>query len=213
MIGHNNGPPLDGPDRAPDPGGMRYYAWKKAHRAAFRAPSVEQMKIRTARANAVGLTYTDFTATLLDRGRNLTTLIFTLKGVLARLTGGAIRTDAGGAPLLMPGVREKLAVIRPEASFVAERAESEAARETLLGHIARIAGLTGFSFTGARVSDRANEELDGLAQQALQAHGRVPAEAVLVGDTVEHERAAARAQLGRFVWSWRYFGERPQLKA
>lgn len=197
MLGHNN--PPDTPDPAPDHGGMRYYAWKKAHRAAFRAPSIEQMKIRTERANAVGLTYKDFTATLLDRGRNLTTLIFLLKGVLAR----TLRTDA-----LMPGVREKLAALRPEASFVIEQAESESIAAALRAHIARIAELCRFPFTDTRVSDRANEPLHALAQQALTQHERVPAETILVGDSVEHERAAQRANLGRFAWSWRYFAER-----
>lgn len=199
MIGHNN--PPDGPEPAPDYAGMRYYAWKKAHRAAFRAPSVEQMKIRTERANAVGLSYKDFTATLLDRGRNLTTLIFGFAGVLVR----RLRTDAP-----MPGVREKLKAIRPEASFVIEQAENETMRGALLAQIARFGEICGFAFTDARVSGRANAPLDALAQQALAQHQRAPAEAVLVGDAVAHERAAQRAQLGRFVWSWRYFAEPPR---
>lgn len=194
MLGHNNPPAT--PDPTPDYAGMRYYAWKKAHRAAFRAPSVQQMKIRTERANAVGLTYKDFTATLLDRGRNLTTLIFGLKGVLAR----RLRLD-----MPMPGVREKLKAIRPEASFVIEQAEGETIAAALRTHIARFAALCAFPFTAAHVS--ANEPLHALAQEALTQHERVPAEAILVGDDIAHERAAELAKLGRFIWSWRYFAD------
>jgi len=215
-IGHNNGPPIDGPDPEPDPAGLRLRAWKKAHRAAFRAPSIDALQRRTRRANEMGLTYTQFTAVVLDRGRNPTTLFFGLGGVLARLTGGAIKTDERGAPLLMPGVKAKLAAIGPGASFVIENADSADKRDAFLAHIRAIAAACGHAFTGARVSAGENDlqlPSPALPQALLAEHGLQPGEAVMVGDSVAHEKAAERAGLGLFVWAYRYFAEKPQPSA
>jgi len=197
-IGHNRGPSIHTPDPAPDPAGMRLYAWRKAHRAAFRAPSVEALKIRTARANALGLTYRDFTLVLLDRGRNLTTLIFAFAGVLVR----RMRPD-----VLMPGVRAKLAILRPGASFVFEEARE---RAPWLQAMARVGAVCGHAFTEAFVATQ--ETAAGLAQSMLAQHGRVPAEAVLISDRAEHEDLGRRGNLALFVWAHRYFAETPDSR-
>lgn len=215
-IGHNNGPPIDGPDPEPDPAGLRLRAWRKAQRAAYRAPSIDALQRRTRRANEMGLTYTQYTAVVLDRGRNPTTLFFGLGGVLARLTGGVIKTDAHGAPLLMPGVKAKLGAIKPGASFVIENAGNAENRDTLLAHIRAIGAACAHVFTGARVSAGENDlqlPSPALPQALLAEHGLQPGEAVLVGDTVAHEKTAERASFGLFVWAYRYFGEKPQSRA
>lgn len=67
-LGHNRGPPLDAPDRG---AGWRRFCWKKAHRAAWRPPPREVVLARLARAQALGISYRDYTAMLLDRGRHL----------------------------------------------------------------------------------------------------------------------------------------------
>jgi hypothetical protein len=64
-LGHNRGPPLD-----PD-GGWRLYCWRKAHAQAWRTPPREIALGRLARAEAVGLSYREYTAILLDRGVHL----------------------------------------------------------------------------------------------------------------------------------------------
>lgn len=214
-IGHNNGPPIDGPDSAPDPAGLRLRAWKKAHRAAFRAPSIEALQRRTHRANDMGLTYSQFTAVVLDRGRNPTTLFFGLGGVLARLSGGAVKRDAQGAPLLMPGVKEKLAALRAKASFVIENARSAEERADLLDIVRRIGAACRHAFTDARVSAGENDQTlpaPGLINALLAEHQITPGESVLVGDSVAHEKAAERAGLALFVWAFRYFGEKPPAR-
>ena len=69
-AGHNGGPPLDDgpPWRGGDP--FVYFAWKRAHEAAWSA-SREVMLLRLKRAERLGLTYEEYTAELLDRGTRL----------------------------------------------------------------------------------------------------------------------------------------------
>jgi hypothetical protein len=68
VIGHNGGPPLD--DDEP-PGKLLYlgWAWRKARKAAFAAPTTEIMLFRLARAEAAGLSYDEYMLRLLDSGR------------------------------------------------------------------------------------------------------------------------------------------------
>jgi hypothetical protein len=64
-IGHNGGPPLD-------PGaGWRMFCWKKASNHAWKTPPREIALARLARAEALGMSYRDYTAVLLDTGRHL----------------------------------------------------------------------------------------------------------------------------------------------
>ena len=63
-IGHNCGPPLDsGAD-------WRRFCWKKAHARAWKIPPREIALPRLARAEALGMTYRDYTA-VLDKGVHL----------------------------------------------------------------------------------------------------------------------------------------------
>ncbi len=64
-LGHNRGPPLDeGAD-------WRLYCWRKAHRAAWKTPPREIALARLARAEALQMTYREYTAIILDRGIHL----------------------------------------------------------------------------------------------------------------------------------------------
>jgi hypothetical protein len=64
-IGHNQGPALD-------PGASwRLFCWKKAHGAAWKTPPREIALARLARAEALGMSYRDYTAVLLDKGKHL----------------------------------------------------------------------------------------------------------------------------------------------
>jgi hypothetical protein len=64
-LGHNLGPPLD-PEVH-----WRAFCWKKAHAKAWKAPPREIALARLSRAEALGLTYREYTAMLLDRGIHL----------------------------------------------------------------------------------------------------------------------------------------------
>lgn len=70
-TGHNRGPPLD-PDSPGDPGASwRLHCWRKAHRAAWKTPPREIALRRLARAEALGMTYHEYTVQILERGRHL----------------------------------------------------------------------------------------------------------------------------------------------
>ena len=71
--GHNGGPPLDDYNGPPwgkgDP--HRFLHWKRAHAAAWKPKSREIALFRLAKAEAVRLTYEEYTLELLERGRHL----------------------------------------------------------------------------------------------------------------------------------------------
>jgi hypothetical protein len=71
--GHNRGPALAdyaGPEWGEgDP--YVYFCWKRAHRAAWKAVPRDIALFRLGRAEAVGLTYTEYTLEILERGRYL----------------------------------------------------------------------------------------------------------------------------------------------
>jgi hypothetical protein len=72
-LGHNAGPPLDDehvPEWGPGPIGS-YFEWKRAHRRAWRRAPRSVVMFRLDRAERVGLTYHEYTAEILDRGRYL----------------------------------------------------------------------------------------------------------------------------------------------
>jgi hypothetical protein len=64
-IGHNGGPPLD------RGAGWRYFCWKKAHARAWKTPPREIALARLARAEALGMSYREYTAIILDTGVRL----------------------------------------------------------------------------------------------------------------------------------------------
>lgn len=67
-IGHNAGPPLEAPD--PD-SSWRLFCWKRAHKRAWTTPPPEIALRRLARAEQLGMSYREYTAEILDRGRFL----------------------------------------------------------------------------------------------------------------------------------------------
>jgi hypothetical protein len=64
-IGHNGGPSLD-----EDPGAIswRRWCWTRAHSRAWKTPPREIALRRLERAQAVGLSYKDYTLEILERG-------------------------------------------------------------------------------------------------------------------------------------------------
>ena len=69
---HNQGPPLD--DDGPEWGNgdiYIYFSWKDAHRAAWKPKSRDMALFRLEKAEALGLTYEEYTLEILERGRYL----------------------------------------------------------------------------------------------------------------------------------------------
>jgi hypothetical protein len=72
-LGHNQGPPLDD-DQGPEWGDgdpYIYFNWKAAHRRAWKPASRDIALFRLEKAEALGLTYEEYTLELLERGRYL----------------------------------------------------------------------------------------------------------------------------------------------
>lgn len=63
--GHNGGPPLDAPLSS-----WAGYAWRRAHRRAWKTPPREIARRRLERAEALGLTCHAYALELLERGRH-----------------------------------------------------------------------------------------------------------------------------------------------
>jgi phosphoglycolate phosphatase-like HAD superfamily hydrolase len=200
MIGHNNGPPLGD---ISDVGGVaRLYYWRKAHKAAWRTPPIEIVKLRYRAAEQLGISYKDYTSILLDRGRRPSAIFFDLAGALVRTRNNVIDTDRNGAVTLMPGVRKKLQRLGDCSVFVI--AKSVRARETVEGYVNQVSDCCSIKVTDHAIGDGATLDM----VNDLLAKLRIPAsQAVLVGDTVEAEKSAEAAKLARFFWAWHYFGE------
>jgi hypothetical protein len=69
---HNQGPPLD--DDGPEWGDgdpYIYFNWKAAHRNAWKPASRDIALFRLEKAEALGLTYEEYTLEILERGRYL----------------------------------------------------------------------------------------------------------------------------------------------
>lgn len=65
-IGHNGGPPLE----EPDPGGGRLWLWTRARKRAWSVKR-EVALSRLARAEALGVSYREYTLEIMERGRYL----------------------------------------------------------------------------------------------------------------------------------------------
>ncbi len=72
-LGHNGGPPLDPDPPEEDPGAAswRSYCWRRAHKAAWKTPPREIVLRRLERAEALGMTYKEYTLEIMERGRHL----------------------------------------------------------------------------------------------------------------------------------------------
>src|SRR4029453_5530484 len=104
-IGHNMGPPLD----------MSFegWAWRRATKAAGKTPPREIALKRMDRADAMGLSYREYTGVLMDRGRSVNTLIFSCASLLteARPSWGR---NVASVLQPQPHVAEKLAKLKPD---------------------------------------------------------------------------------------------------
>ena len=67
-IGHNGGPPLDPPDAGES---WRLFCWRKAHKKAWKTPPREIALRRLERAEALGMTYREYTLEIMERGKYL----------------------------------------------------------------------------------------------------------------------------------------------
>ena len=67
--GDNGGPKLDDDD--PGDASWKGWIWRKKHKAAWKTPPREIALRRLERAEALGVTYKEYTLEILERGRYL----------------------------------------------------------------------------------------------------------------------------------------------
>ena len=73
-TGSNGGPPLDDSPRPWGSNGIgNYFEWKAASEKAFNDVPYDIAVMRARRAEALGLTYREYTLEILERGRYLST--------------------------------------------------------------------------------------------------------------------------------------------
>lgn len=65
-IGHNGGPPLE--EFATT---WQAWTWKRAHRKAWKTPPREIALRRLERAEALGMSYKEYTLEIMERGKHL----------------------------------------------------------------------------------------------------------------------------------------------
>jgi hypothetical protein len=65
-IGDNRGPPLD-PEIDPNES-WRHWCWKRAVKRAWKTPGREVALRRLARAEALGISYREYTLEIMERG-------------------------------------------------------------------------------------------------------------------------------------------------
>ena len=68
-LGDNGGPPLA--EENPGEASWKGWIWRKKHKAAWKTPPREIALRRLERAEALGMTYKEYTLEILERGRYL----------------------------------------------------------------------------------------------------------------------------------------------
>ncbi|WP_439614592.1 hypothetical protein [Reyranella sp.] len=170
-IGHNNGPTFDMSWGA--------WVWRRAAAKAWKTPSPEVAKMRVRRAERLGITYKELTASLMNTGANLGAAVMPLS-LAARVRRGPNRE-----------------IIVEARNSVAALVAKFGGRLFLLGDIDAVPGLTDderaqFLSTVNRAFDGKVEAIgwghDGKAIRAMLKANAVPhQEAFLVGAGVGHQ--------------------------
>ncbi len=204
-LGHNGGPPLDWSGEM--------FLWRRAVAQAWKTPPREIALLRLNRAEQLGLSYRAFNAVLLDRGRWLNTIVFSLSA-LASATDFA-RRDMVALPSLAGAVLEKFAGLRNADILVL----TDPLRDRrLLGNRSAddmrsaLNAALGDRITGVEIAPApaAMDERDGDPRAAavasfLRRNGRVAADAFMVGNAPDDLFLAEQAGLSLFLWADEYF--------
>jgi len=209
-IGHNQGPPLDMSGEA--------WVWRRAVAKAWKTPPREIALKRMERAEAMGLSYRDYTAVLMDRGRAVNTLVLSLPALVeARARGWGSNRDA--ALQLRAEVAAKVPTLKPLRLLVlADRYADErlvgARDETELGEEVR--GLLPTHDPAIALVDSGLRRARGTADPRVSAvkdyFGRnwiVPSEAMMVGVGPDDLYVAEQTEVALFKLAWEYFSAVP----
>lgn len=196
-IGHNLGPPLDQSWQA--------WIWRRAVAAAWKTPPREIALSRLRRAEALGLSYREFTAVLMDRGASLNTVVMVLPGLIERRFRGlklaqALKFDREAvAAIARLKAGELLVLARLDVS--GRMLAQDDAQEFLAALNRRLDG----KIAGLRVIDELAGRAAGQLRAWLKERGRGPGEAFMVGASFDDAELAEAAGLPLFKWCYEYF--------
>jgi len=208
-IGHNGGPPLNGP-------GWGKFVWRRAIKQAWRAPSPEVARLRLRRAKAIGLGFRRYQSISMHAGRPPTVVFFGFGGTLVQIDGDRVRTGNDGRVEPYPGIVEKLMALTVPSVFVTSNQAAVAAglitEADAHGLIDQVRELTGGRIDDHRICTAAEDDdhpwrkpRPGMIVDLLQAHRLPPTAAIMVGGKVSDEACSAGAGLAGFVWANEYF--------
>ncbi|WP_428663782.1 hypothetical protein [Reyranella sp.] len=160
-IGHNNGPTFDMSWGA--------WVWRRAAAKAWKTPSPEVAKMRIRRAERLGITYKELTATLMNTGANLGAAVMPLS-LAAR-----VRRGPKGEIIVEP--RNSIAAL--VARF--------GGRLFLLGDIDAVPGLT--DAERADFLPLVNRAFDGKVEAIGWGHDGAAIRTMLKANAVPHQEA------------------------
>jgi hypothetical protein len=209
-IGHNQGPPLD----------MSFegWVWRRAVKAAWKTPPREIALRRMARAEAMGLTYREYTAVLMDRGRSVNTLVFSL-GALVGETRPVWGRNVASALQPQPTVAATFAELKPqhllvvadrysEERLMAGRSEEEL-RDSLAGFMGALTPELAVVDSGLRRPRGTPDPRVAAVNDFLARRFIVGTEAVMVGLGAGEAYVSETCGLALFKFAWDYFSPVP----
>lgn len=158
-IGHNNGPTFDMSWGA--------WVWRRAAAKAWKSPSPEVAKMRVRRAERLGITYKELTASLMNTGANLSAAVMPLS-LAARVRRGPNREI----------------IVEPRNSVAALVARF-GGRLFLLGDIDAVPALT--EDERAQFLSTVNRALDGKVEAIGWGHDSKAIRTMLNANAVPHQ--------------------------
>lgn len=160
-IGHNNGPTFDMSWGA--------WVWRRAAAKAWKSPSPEVAKMRVRRAERLGITYKELTASLMNTGANLGAAVLPLS-LAARVRRGPNRE-----------------IIVEARNSVAALVAKFGGRLLLLGDIDAVPALTGEE--RAQFLSIVNRAFDGKVEAIGWGHDGKAIRTMLKANAVPHQEA------------------------
>ena len=179
-IGHNNGPSLE-------PGvSFRRHAWRKARTDLLPRLPIEILRVRVARAKALGLPYRTYAGVRASTGRDVIGFLFSTN---------ALRMLRQGAPMPEDRVEKLAAVEADRVALVQGRLDPDEVLAT---------GPLDAALAAPPVTDGWGAARDRV--QAVLRDRRLPADGVLlVGDTHLERDWAEAARMAGYLDAARYF--------
>jgi len=192
------------------------HCWRRAAKAAWKPPRPEVARLRMRQAAAVGLSYRQHEAILLQVGRSPRAVFFDLGGTLVRRDAEEIWIDDAGRVQLLPGVAAKLAAMTVHAVFVVSDlvgvAEGHLSAAQAHGLVWQVDGEAGdriddyaLCLEPGSSSSAGERPKRGMVFNLLHRHGLTAAAAIMVGSTRKNAVCAGDAGLADFIWSENYF--------